>query len=250
MDERMRMFYENAKRNPNNMSNWLPKVQGKGFNIPETIIISIPMERFLWLTNDDYQPEAIRRFNDWLASEIRKTGFDTNRELFMKTGNFSDKFLFTNPYLKDMDNIGEKFLHIIYDSMCVGCDPSPEAVVREFIQTSYERKSIYHGMKLNTEFRVFYDFTEKRLLKIFNYWDTETMLKGLYDEDDLKTFKQECGNIEKDFKKLCPSLEKECSVLSEVELSGIWSVDFLWDGEKFWLIDMAIGQQSAYYDKL
>lgn len=247
----MEETYANATKNPNNMSFWLPKIQNKGFHIPETVIIPIPKERFFWLMSDNYTPEATQEFSDWLAAGVHAAGFDTNRELFIKTGNFSNKFCFNFPYVKTMENIGEQFLNVFYGSLCVGCAPSPEAVVREFIHTSYERKSIYYGMKLNTEFRVFYDFSQKRLLKTFDYWDRDTMQTGLHDRMDRINFEMECEAIEKDFIRLSPVLEEMAAdKLKTVELSGIWSVDFLWDGNKFWLIDMAVGEQSAFYSKL
>ena len=77
------------------------------------------------------------------------------------------------------------------------------------------------------------------------------MLKNLFDEDNL-IFRKNASSIESDFEKLKDSLQSSVEdKLAAVEgFSGIWSVDFMWDGEKFWLIDMAIGYESYYFDKI
>lgn len=243
--------YHEMKLNKNNMSYWLPKIQGKGFNIPETVIVPISEKEFTWLRSDQYETEKIEEFSREIQKRILETGFNTDREMFIKTGNFSNKFVFRFPYLKDITKIGQQFLNVMYGGLCCGCEPSPELVVREFIHTSYLRKSIYYGMKLNTEFRCFYDFDSKKLLDIFNYWDTKTMINILYESEDKEAFLSECENIEFDFEYLKPVLREYISgKMNSIELDGIWSVDFMWDGEKFWLIDMALGKNSFYFDKL
>lgn len=58
-------------------------------------------------------------------------------------------------------------------------------VLRKFINANYKRNSIYNEIPLNTEFRIFYDFENNKVLGIYNYWDTETMPDNLYNQDDL-----------------------------------------------------------------
>ena len=242
---------EQLRSNPNAMSYWLPKFEGKGFNIPETVIIPLTVDWLDWLFSDNYKPEKIKEFTEWINKKLDETGFDTDRELFVKTGNFSNKFVFKFPHLKNTENIGEQFLNVFYGGMCVGCEECPEICIREFIHTTYERKSIYYGMKLNTEFRVFYDFDRKEIAGIFNYWDRKIMQENLYDKEELKNFNACIDDIESDFEYLKPILaEMTAKNMKSVELTGIWSIDFMWDGQKFWLIDAAIGSQSYYFDKL
>lgn len=242
---------QDLRNNPNSMSYWLPKFENKGFNIPETIIIPLTEEWLDWLISDSYKPEKIKEFTEWINGKIEISGFNTNRELFMKTGNFSNKFVFKFPHLKNTENIGEQFLNVFYGGMCVGCEICPEICVREFIHTDYERESIYQGMKLNTEFRVFYDFDKKKIVGMFNYWDRDTMQKNLYDEGDLESFNICIDDIENDFDYLKSILADTIfEKMKTVELNGVWSVDFMWDGHKFWLIDAAIGRQSYYFDKI
>lgn len=242
---------QQLRNNPNSMSYWLPKFQGKGFNIPNTVIIPLTAEWLDWLWSDDYKPDKIKEFTDWINGKVAETGFNTDRELFLKTGNFSNKFVFKFPYLNNMDNIGEQFLNVFYGGMCAGREDCPEICIREFIHTLYERKTIYCGMKLNTEFRVFYDFDKKEIVGIFNYWDRETMQHGLYDKEDLENFNACVDEIESEYEYLKPILvDMIKGKMEAVELDGIWSVDFMWDGHRFWLIDAAVGSQSYYFEKL
>ena len=64
-------------------------------------------------------------------------------------------------------------------------------------------------------------------------------------------FDKSIDAIEKDFEFLKDILAKQVDGnIKEVELKGIWSIDFMFDGEKFWLIDAAIGSQSAYFERI
>lgn len=245
-------MYESKKKNRNNMSYWLPKIKEAGFLIPETYIHPLPDYWTAWLMGDFYKEEGRKKFNEYLegvltSSPMRKI-LEEKGSLFMKTGNFSNKFNFKNAYITKVAGVGDKFLEILYGSMMVGCAVSPEVVFREFIHTSCERPSIYNGLKLNTEFRVFYDFDKKEVLGIVNYWDRKYMEKGLrYDLNDLKAYQSVVDDLMNEIDK--EVLQKICEEkLQKVDMYGIWSIDFLLGDEGFWLIDMAIGLNSAYYE--
>lgn len=85
---------------------------------------------------------------------------------------------------------------------------------------------------------------------MFNYWDREVRnhLRNIYD---IIRFDKSIDAIEKDFEFLKDILAEQVQEnIKDVELEGIWSIDFMFDGEKFWLIDAAIGRQSAYFEKI
>lgn len=237
----------------NDASYWLCRTQFCKFNIPYTEIRQINDEWFNWLKSDNYTKEKVAEFGKYLRSLIKGTKLENADKLFIKTGVFSGKFDFNNRcrVLKD-GNLGEQFLNIFYEALMVSAETSREIVFRQFIETELDRPSIYNGMKLNTEFRAFIDFDRNRLLGVFNYWDTATMLSTLRGEE-LKIYKTVYKNIETDFNKLMPKLinhiKNDCNI-EKSELEGTWSVDFLWDGKKFWMIDMALAKQSYYYDKV
>ena len=249
--EQMKMdAYERAKQNKVNMSYWLPFIEDLGFNIPETIIIPLDRERFNWLRSDSYSSVAINEFTEFLKSEIQKHNFDTNRKLFIKSGIFSNKFNFRTCKVDDIDRIGKQFLELYYASMIFGADNTAELVVREFIESEESKGKIYEGMPLNTEFRVFYDFDNFEVMGIFNYWDTEVMFNHLSGKD-LLVFKEKYKEIEEDYEKSKELVLEEVSTkLKYCKLKGKWSIDFMKAYDKLYLIDMALAEQSYYYNKL
>lgn len=249
-EELLQKRYIDNKNDRNNLSFWYPKIKclEDVFIIPKTIIFSIPIDIYkilskdLWSKEDD---EAVDKF----VSII-----DLQGNYFVKSGTFSGKFDFDNCCrCNNIKNIKNNIRRIFYTSNLVGCPLSPEIVIREFINTEYDRPKIYNGLKLNTEFRIFYDFDKNQLLKIINYWDKETMIRGIYDDNDKQTFLSVIDNIEDDFEKESSYLEKLCkSHFSNINgLNGQWSIDFMLIKEHtFALIDMALAETSYYYNKI
>ena len=106
-------------------------------------------------------------------------------------------------------------------------------------------------MPLQSEFRVFYDFDSKKILYIENYWNYEYCIKSMHNATDKIIFEHERVRLERDYEKYKGEVLKLVSEkMKEVELIGNWSVDILLDEKgDFWLIDMAIAENSAYWDK-
>ncbi len=254
-------IYKEEQENPNAMSKWLPYFIDKGFNIPKTIIHEFPEEWFSWLNSDNYSEEKIKEFNAYMKKLVLESREDfisnalnNGKPLFMKTGSFSDKFRFSGCKVLSTEALGEQFLNIFYSAMMVSCPPTTEVVIREFIDTKSDRKYIYDGMKLNTEYRIFYDFDKKQIVGVFNYWDRKVLSEALenpYSMDDYHTFVSEIDNIEKEYEEQRDSLIAQCNqILPNVQLKGIWSIDFMFDGDKFWLIDAALGRNSYYFNRI
>lgn len=237
----------------NDMSYYLTRLEGCKFNIPFTSTIQLNDHWYEWLKSDNYKPEDIDKFDQYLKEGVEGTELKEHDKIFVKTGVFSGKFDFNNRCLVHKgDNLGEHFLNIFYDALIVSTAPSREVVFREFIETDNDRPTIYNGMKLNTEFRVFLDFDHNRILGVFNYWDSKTMLRNLRGKD-LETFESVYKDIEEEYDGLVPELinhiKNDCDT-EKSKLEGTWSIDFLWDGNKFWMIDMALAKQSYYYDQV
>lgn len=255
--------YEDNPNNLNNLSYWFPKIKNCGFKVPDTCIINLPFKTWRWLRSDNYTQEKIKEFSDWIINYLRKENFDIDRNLFLKTGLYSDKFQFNNCKLTDINNIGEQFLNIFYQGMIVGADRTNEIVIREFIKSSPDKLTIYRGMPLNTEFRVFYDFDNKKILGVFNYWNKNVMLSSFntdrthYCEETLNEIKKD----KKNFIKMICIIEKEFSEyeefvkteviknMSNVNMKGKWSIDIMKVEDQFYLIDMALANQSYYYEE-
>lgn len=248
--------YANNKENKNNLSYWFPKIEHSGFLVPDTQVIPLSFEWYKWITSDNYQEEKIKEFGEFLIKHLKENDFNINRPLFLKTGLFSDKFDFSHCKVTNLSKIGEQALDIFYASMCLNADKTSEIVVRELIENTEGRKTIYNGMPLHTEFRVFYDFNTGKILGTFNYWDRQTLVTKLKDdvkytgkEDDLNNFLSEIDKIETEVEELKEYLENEVKEkMKGIELEGEWSIDFMKSGDNFYLIDMALAQQSYYYE--
>lgn len=241
---------EHSMSPENDFSYWYPKTANIGFKTPKTIITKFTNEEIKLIktgkwTNLD-EKDLLKRI------EQQAYTIDLNQEMFIRLGNSSNKFNFDSCHISNIYELYKKLM-IMLDDMVFKLEwqQNIELILREYIKTNYQRSTIYNGMPLNTEFRVFYDFDENIILGIFNYWDTNTMLDNLYNEQDLINFASEAKEIESDFNNLYPYLKEEAKEkLPIANLRGKWSVDFLYDGRNFVLIDMAHAECSYYYDKV
>lgn len=245
-------MYNDNKQDKNNISYWfneINKLKNK-FIIPNTIIINIPLNIYKILLEDVWQDEDIKTIDKFLSG----IEYLPLKKYFIKSGNFSGKFDFDNCCkCIDIKNLKLNLKHIYYNSMLVDCPISPEFVIREFIETDNNRPSIYNGLKLNTEFRVFYNFDKHQIIDIINYWDKETMLNALQVfPEDLETFKSIMDDIENEFNQERSFLYEQCQkYLSEIYIPGSWSIDFMLVKEHtFALIDMALAENSYYLEKI
>ena len=144
-------------------------------------------------------------------------------------------------------------MNINYAALCLGAHGCEELVVRSVIP--YDRKKvpcIYNGLPLRPEFRVFYDFDKHEVLYCVNYWDYEYVSKGLYDATDKIVFEYMRYYLLSCFWSKKDEVEEVVSKSMKTvnDLSDIWSIDILLDGNnEFWLIDMALAKNSAYWDE-
>lgn len=259
MDEALKQkIYDDARNNPNNMSNWLPKIlESKTRNhsflrVPKTHIFEIYDDWWEWLRSDNYTDEKIELFNIYLNGFLYRY-FGDNQTVFMKTGVFSNKFNFVEPLITDRSQVGKNFLNMYYYSMLVGAHTTKEVVFREYIPNKDNHETIYNGMPLHTEFRVFYDFDEHKVVGVANYWHPDVMEHGINSPEDKETYNKSKERIIKEYD------ENKGYIQSEVHefmkgcetLTGKWSVDvMLVSDDDPWLIDMARMENSALVDKI
>lgn len=250
-------MYEKGLSNKNNMSYWYPKIVNCGIKTPETFILNLSYGQFKWFLSDNYLEKDIEQMSQYIKDILIKNNFDINRNLFIKTGNFSNKFDFSTCKVTDISNIGKQFLDIYYTAMVVGAGYSTELVIRDFIKSDKDKKRIYNGMPLNTEFRVFYNFDNNESIDVFNYWDTKVikdnlLKKSKYDEGakyDYDTFNNVSNDIEAEFERLkLEALNLVSEKMQKIDLTGIWSIDLMYANDEFYLIDMALAHQSYYYE--
>lgn len=71
------------------------------------------------------------------------------------------------------------------------------------------------------------------------------------DSEEAEVYESVFPVLEAEYSALLPRLRAECDEkLKDVILRGKWSVDFLWTGSEFVLIDMATMAQSYFSDKV
>lgn len=255
-NDKFRSVFRKTITDPkNNMSYWYPQISSIGFRTPKTETIKLtsdvtdPLDRYLESRRQDIDSLELYKRN--LIELIKNnSSFDFNDKLFMKSGVFSNKFNFDNCKVDSLEELPEKFA-VIYNvekNQARGNAPS-ELVLREFIESSISRKTIYNGMPLNTEFRVFYDFDKKQVIGIESYWHEKDMSNGLKDNKDINNYLDEKDAINSEFNNLKHVLMDECSKLAGADLQGLWSVDFMWNGSEFVLIDMALAECSHAWEK-
>lgn len=249
-------FYNDEMEDKNNFSYWYSKIKDY-FNCPKTVIIKIPMNvaECLLEMNDSNNKRTVLEFvKNECIPQIRNMNLNVPY-VFMKNAKFSNKFKFNDScrVFIDEEEITRKLGYLNYAGMCVDALGFTEVVFREFIDFNAETiPTIYGGMPLRQEYRVFYNFDNKKVIHIHDYWDYDYVYSNLSNITDKIILSYTKENYKTKWKKHLPSLKDliKDSKINEVELNGIWSMDFLYDEEndKFYLIDMAKGENSAYFE--
>lgn len=269
------LTYAIINQNKNSMGYWLPHLidacRGQDFfKIPATKIAKVPMT-MLQLTRQEYTsltPTTIEIVDKW-AHEVFQ--LDDNRDYFIKTGTYSSKFDFRNAKVtgaKEVQELGEYLLFIHFQALqmasplaqpCIyGASTTTEWVVRDYIQDKENNPCIYKGMPLHTEYRVFIDADRNEILTCVPYWEPETMKNrfnsgaehdNIHDAHDYVIYKAHepvlMARYEVNKATVC---EKLAQILPSLNLQGQWSIDIMQNGDDFYIIDMGVAEQSAFYD--
>lgn len=271
--------YEILNMNRNSMGNWLPALveacRGTDFfHIPATRIATVPLP-LLQLTHIQY--ETLTRATKDIVNEwaMKAFGLDVEREYFVKTGTYSSKFDFRNAYVHDPQEVrelGEYLLYIHYqaltyagynNSMSVsmyGMSTTREWCVRDFIRNKENCPSIYKGLPLHTEYRVFADCDTCKVLGLANYWEPSVMKAcfesgaanhSIHDAHDYVIYKSYEDTLTDRFEQNKQLVaDKVKAILPRLDLKGQWSIDVMQNGNEFWIIDMAVAENSFYYQEV
>lgn len=265
--------YEMLGMNPNAMGNWLPAlvdgVQTQDFfKVPATRIIKVPMPILQLSRCVDYANltpgtvDIIDRFCQQVFD------LDEAKSYFIKTGTFSSKFDFRNAKVtgaKEVRELGEYLLYISSQAVAAasplttptiyGMSTTNEWVVREFIPDKEKNPCIYKGLPLHTEYRVFADFDAQKVIGMSPYWEPSVMKKrfaqGIESKDLhyfhdymvyhahektlMRRYNQNVDTVKQNVEKMLPA----------IPLSGQWSIDVMQNGDDFYIIDMALAENSA-----
>ena len=264
-------MYKILEKNRNSMGYWLPRVAGiSDFKIPDTRIVKVPLS--LLQLGRVYDYEAITPTTFEVINRFCQKVFDLdfNGKYFIKNGVFSSKYDFRNAKVTSPSEVFElgQYLFYIHQQACqmssllnnksiYGAGTTVEWVVREFIK-SPEKETIYMGLPLNTEYRIFVDFDTKSILCDNQYWDKEVMNKRFsenrsgHDVHDVITYNMASERLEKTYSENIGKVRSMVQKLLEnnVEMKGQWSIDIMQVGNEFYLIDMALAENSFYYDRV
>ncbi len=266
------VMYDILSTNRNSMGYWLSAItkaagQYGFFQIPKTIVAKVPMP-LLQLTRIEYSeltPTTLKIVDDWAMQVFQ---LDPNKSYFIKTGTYSSKFDFRNCKVtseKEVGELGEYLLYIHQQANqmagpmtlpkpIIGASTTNEWVVREYIEDTENNPTIYKGLPLHTEYRVFVDFDNNSILGYTPYWHPEGMkqhfvskaARDIHAKHDYVTFEAHKNILMQRYDDNINSVIKHIKeLLPDVDLDGQWSIDIMQNGDDFWLIDMATADMSA-----
>lgn len=265
--------YELLNHDPNTMSNWLfaiKEVVDKThfFKIPKTRIIKVPLALLQSTRVYDFRElsplslDIINRF------ACRVFDLDLEKDYFIKTGTFSSKFDFRNAKVTKGQEVSELGSYLWYiqhqanqmasplnNRVIYGVSSNNEWVVREFIDDVEGNPTIYNGLPLHTEYRVFVDFDTEEVIGISPYWHPEVMKENFLDigvsapiqknHDYINYINHEETLMKRYEENKILVISEVSKLLKDCKLKGQWSIDIMQNGSDFWLIDMARASESA-----
>lgn len=262
------ILYQILSCNKNSISYWLPKIIGiSDFKIPNTKIIKVPLSLLQLGRVFEYNqitPTTFEIINRYCQKVFE---LDLDKSYFIKNGVYSSKFDFRNAKVttpKEVKELGQ-YLFYIHQQACqmanllnnvsiYGCGTTNEWVVREYIESPVKEK-IYMGLPLNTEYRIFVDFDRKTILSSNQYWDKEVMIERFKENrnrHDMITFNMASERLEKTYNENIHKVKGMVQELlyNNIEMKGQWSIDIMQVENEFYLIDMALAENSYYYDRI
>jgi hypothetical protein len=264
-------LYKILDNNMNQMGYWLPKVaEISPFKIPDTKIMKVPLSLLQLGRVFEYNeltPTTFKIINEYCKKVFE---LDLNSTYFIKNGVFSSKFDFRNAKVTTPQEVAElgQYLFYIHQQACqmasllnnksiYGCGTTNEWIVREYIESPV-KETIYMGLPLNTEYRIFVDFDTKAILSDNQYWNKEVMNKRFeenrnsHDVHDVITYNMASERLEKTYNENIDKVKEMVQELlnNNIEMTGQWSVDIMQVENDFYLIDMALAENSFYYDSV
>ena len=254
-DELSKNCYKDDREYPECFGNWYPHIIDFGYFSHAEIISH---QIFTWEETEIMCKDESFDKIDWdKINEILKPTLDKMepyKVYNIKNGCFSNKFDFKT-CLATKEDLAKQLWKINYQSSLFETGGYTELVVREYIPFEHkEVPTIYNGMPLREEVRVFYNLDEKKIEYIVDYWDYDYCYDNIHDITDKIIFNwfhnKTAGRPESHRLKLeqikTTICEKINTLKFDSKLSGIWSIDFMWHDNKLYLIDMARGCRSAY----
>lgn len=260
---RRQKMFDYTREHENDFSFWYPKIKDCGIPTPLTFYTKLPsaeeepeyakrLYEAFYMEHPKEDEEVVKAYlEERVIPKLKEMGLTGH--VFVKNGRFSNKFNANGTCnLYGLHELYRAIILINYEAICCGAEGADEIVVRKFIESSVGMTPcIYNGLPLRPEFRVFYDFDARKPIFTANYWDYDYVYPHLYHATDKIIFEHERERLEGVYAHFKDAVQdKVADAMQNVQgLTGQWSVDVLMDErEKFWLIDMAIAQRSAYWE--
>lgn len=250
--------YEDDRNYPENFSNWYSCIKDFG-NFKHADIIAnqiFTFEEVHKMQETEYIDDV--DWEEWLKilwPTIEK--MQTGTLYSIKNGCFSNKFDFEKCLCTKKD-LARRLFDINYLSTMYETGGYTELVVREYIPCDLDHTiTIYNGMPLRTEVRVFYNMDTREIEYIVDYWDYDYCNDKITKLNDKLLFNlfHNKTNIEltdhsKELEKVINFIKENINTLKIEGLEGIWSIDFMYDRDldSVYLIDLARGFRSAYWN--
>ncbi|MCR6108667.1 hypothetical protein HXA34_20440 [Salipaludibacillus agaradhaerens] len=254
--------YSRFADNPNSLYNWHPAVEAAidvsttELKSPKTKVMRLPIElaQFIRIEYQDTAQHDKDLFNRFIFDQF---GLEDDTTYFIKTGTFSSKFQFTNAKCSEPREMGEYFQVINNFAMQVGAGHSIDLVVREYIEDVENNPTIYNGMPLRTEFRVFVDCDKNELIGVVPYWHPIVMKRALQSglsrsiQQDYQTYRNMEQKLVDTYNEYLHRVKKEIiAILPNLNLSGQYSIDVMKNGSDLYVIDLALMNDSALTELL
>ena len=265
--------YELLNHDPNTMSNWLFAIKEvvdrtQFFKIPKTRIIKVPLALLQSTRVYDFRELSPLSLEDINRFAMIVFDLDLEKDYFIKTGTFSSKFDFRNAKVTKGQEVSELGSYLWYiqsqanqmasplnNKVIYGVSSNNEWVVREFIDDVEANPTIYNGLPLHTEYRVFVDFDTEEVIGVSPYWHPQVMKENFLDigvsapiqknHDYINYINHEETLMQRYEENKDLVVSEVSKLLKDCKLKGQWSIDIMQNGSDFWLIDMARASESA-----
>lgn len=224
----------------NDLKYWYPKIKDI-VPTPKTEIVGADDIEFIKML-DDKPVEGLKNFIDKMKIAINKIG---GIPCFIRTGQTSGKHDWENTcYLADIKKLGKHIFKLVEFSFMADLFGLPVNtwVARELLPTKPLFKAFWGNMPITRELRLFVD--NEKIMHRQPYWPAEA-IEGYCKEKDWrdKIYEiQRFDNVDEMRK-----LEKMTIEINK-SVPGYWSVDWLDTKNGWYMIDMAVGEDSYKWD--
>lgn len=218
----------------NCISHWFPPVAAAGLPVPETRIVRTDVDLFGALERAPEDETELKRF----FTELAKAGDQVGWPLFLRSGHFSGKHSWKRTcHVPSRDDLGRHVAAIVEDGECSSIMGFPWDVwaVRRLLKTEPAFHA-FEDLPIGRERRYFVD--GGNVLCSHPYWPADA-----FDYQDVPNLDQKLRELDAP---ITGEVEKltDLARCASLVLDGAWSVDFMWAEGRWFLIDMALAEES------